>query len=173
MSILASHRSGDEPRIRKELSPETALRYAWCGWLTMLACPFVLFLGVAWSLMGDQALNRDRPLSDQWFVASVAYMVLIVPATFFIRSRLFRQYWKGECVAPRAYLIGMYTVWGALELGGVLSLAGCLVSRSLLPSLMPAIAAFMMFVVLWPSGRAMICNGRGASDDPEHYEEPR
>lgn len=157
----------------KELTPEVALRYAWGGWLTMLACPFVLFLYVAWSLMGDQPMRRNRPLSDVWFLASVAYMVLIVPATFFIRSRLFRAYWKGDCVAPRAYLTGMYTVWGALELGGLLSLAGCLASRSLLPSLMPAIAAFMMFVVLWPSGRAMICAGRGASDDPEHYEEPR
>ncbi len=68
--------------------------------------------------------------------------------------------------------MGMFTVWGTLEIGGLLSLTGCLVSRSLLPTLLPALAAFMMFVVLWPSGRAMI-NSHGGSDDPEKYGEPR
>ncbi len=75
-------------------------------------------------------------------------------------------------MAPRQYLKGMYVVWGALEVGGLLSLFGCVMSRSLVPGILPAIAAFVMFVVLWPNGRAMTCAG-GASDDPEKYEEPR
>jgi len=68
-------------------------------------------------------------------------LVLAAPASFFIRSRIFRDYWKGQRVRPRAYLTGMFTVWGTLEIGGLLSLTGCLVSRSLLPTLLPALAA--------------------------------
>ena len=170
MATLASHHA-DLPA-PKQLNPETALQYAWGAWLTMLACPFVLFLLVAWWSM-DAASARDHWLSDRWFIASVAYMVLVVPGSLFVRSRCFAAYWKGEHVVPRDYLKGMFTVWGALELGGLLSLVGCLASGSLLPGLLPALAAFMMFVALWPNGRAMISGGRGASEDPERYEEPR
>ena len=157
---------------RAELTPGRALRYAWYVYLVLLACPFLLFLFVVWSLM-DQGLRRNIYLSDRWFLSAVAYMVLIVPASFFARSRFFKAYWTGDCVPPRAYIKGMFITWFALEVAGLMSLIGCLLSRSLLPSLLPALAAFMMFVVLWPNGRAMICQGRGASDDPERYEEPR
>jgi hypothetical protein len=155
-----------------ELTPGRALRYAWYGYLVLLACPFLLFLYAIWDLQHD-GLARNIVLSDRWFITAVAYMVIVVPISFFVRSRFFLGYWRGDCVAPRDYLKGMYTVWITLEAGGLLSLIGCLLSRSLLPSLLPALAAFMMFVVLWPNGRAMICKGRGASDDPERYEEPR
>ena len=157
---------------RPDLTPQRALQYAWYIYLVLMACPFLLFLYVIWSLMG-QGLARNTYLSDRWFLSAVAYIVLIVPASFFARSRLFKAYWTGNCVLPRAYIKGMFITWFALEVGGILSLVGCLLSRSLLPSLLPALAAFMMFVVLWPNGRAMICKGRGASDDPERYEEPR
>jgi hypothetical protein len=171
MAMIASHHGDVHPK-RRELVPQEALRYAWYVWMTLLICPFLLFLYVAWTLT-EYSSRRELQFADSWFVGSVAYMVLVVPASFFVRSRLFRNYWKGECVAPAAYLKGMFTVWGALEIGGLLSLAGCLLSKSLLPTLLPALAAFMMFVVLWPSGRAMICHERGSSDDPERYEEPR
>lgn len=171
MASIASHSANLHP-VHKPLTPQTALRYAWYVWVTMLAIPFLLFLYVAWSLMHTPG-RGNQGLSDSWFIASVAYVVFIVPASFFIRSRFFKPYWRGECVPPRDYLKGMFTVWGALELGGILSLCGCLASESLLPSLLPALADFMLFVILWPSGRAMICDRRGASDDPERYEEPR
>src|SRR5438093_823878 len=71
---------------RPELTPARALRYAWYVYLVLLACPFLLFLFAVWSLM-DQGLARNIYLSDRWFVSAVAYMVLIVPASFFARSR--------------------------------------------------------------------------------------
>jgi hypothetical protein len=154
------------------LTAQQALKVAWYGYLVMLALPFLYFLFIVWSLMGV-ARGHSEAILDGWFLAAVAYMVIVVPASFFVRSRFFRDYWKGQVVAPLDYLKGMYIVWVALEIGGLLSLTGCLMSRALAPSLMPAVAAFMMFCALWPSGRAMIAARRGDSDDPERYEEPR
>jgi hypothetical protein len=160
-------------------TPKLALRYAWYCWLVMLVIPFLVFLGTVWSFMSssDSILGAgQRPnmdLANGWFIASVAYMVLIVPASFFVRSRFFRGYWRGECVSPRDYFKGMMTVWVALEIGGLLSLAGCIMSRAMAPCILPSLVAFMMFVAMWPSGRAMVCLDRGVSDDPEKYEEPR
>ena len=110
----------------------------------------------------------------RWFIGCVAYVVLIVPASFFLRSRFFRAYWNvGECVSPRNYFLGMVSTWVALEIAGLLSITGCLVTRTFAPCIIPAAVAFMAFVMLWPNGRAMVCRDRGESDDPEKYEEPR
>ena len=66
----------------------------------------------------------------------------------------------------------MISVWVALVIGGLFSLIGCLLYDTLLPDLVPALVAFMFFVTLWPSGRAMT-HHIGDSHDPQVYEEPR
>ena len=78
----------------------------------------------------------------------------------------------GKVVSPGAYLRGMLTVWLACEIGGIIALIGCLVTRTLLPNLLPALVAFILFTPFWPSGRAMT-HPVGNDDDFEIYEEPR
>lgn len=170
-SSSADHSGGG----RAELTPQKALRRAWFTYLTMLAIPAVLFVVTLFTLAGEGYgfTRRDRSMWDVWFIGAVAFLVIAGPAAFFVRSRMFRGYWTGECVAPRAYLSGMIVVWATLELGGIISLVGALMSHSLFPYILPALVAFMMYVALWPSGRAMTCGDRGRSDDPERYEEPR
>ncbi len=63
-------------------------------------------------------------------------------------------------------------MWGALEFGGIFSLLGCLVDHALLPNLLPALVAFMFYVTLWPSGRAMVSR-MGHHEDAGMYEEAR
>jgi hypothetical protein len=171
MATIASHHGDLNPS--KDLTPQGALRHAWYTYLILLATPFVVSLIAIWRLSGEGLTRPDIPVGNFWFISAVAFVVIAGPAAFFYRSRLFRDYWKGNCVPPVAYLRGMRIVWGVLELAGLYALAGAFVTRSLLPNMLPAIVAFMMFVVLWPSGRAMVCEGRGDSDDPERYEEPR
>ena len=173
MALLASSTSASTAAVAAgdELTPATALHIAWFCWLGFLATPFVLFLYVCWSLL-DNNEPRDLPAANGWFVASMVYLIVVVPLAIFWRSRLFRSYWTGECVSPRSYLVGMVTVWLTIWIGGIFSLIGCLVTGSLLPNLLPAVVSFMLFTPLWPSGRAMICC-TGNTDDPEAYEEPR
>src|SRR5689334_13935651 len=76
-----------------ELTPGRALRYAWYGYLVLLACPFLLFLYAIWDLQHD-GLARNIVLSDRWFITAVAYMVIVVPISFFVRSRFFLGYWR-------------------------------------------------------------------------------
>ncbi len=154
------------------LDRKSALQKAWVSWIAMLSTPFLFFLFVCWSLMADGGAPRDLHRGQTWFIMSMAYMAIAVPLAFFWRSHYFKAYWRGDVVPPRAYLVGMLTLWITMEIGGLLSLVGCLVSHSLLPNLLPALVAFVLFVPLWPSGRAMTNHG-GNADDPERYEEPR
>jgi hypothetical protein len=45
-------------------------------------------------------------------------------------------------------------------------------TASFLPDLLPAIAAFVFLITLWPTGKMML-NHVGDSNDPQIYEEPR
>ena len=155
-----------------ELGPVMALRIAWWTWLVLLLAPFILFLCVAYQLK-DDSVAANPGLSNAWFLWTMGYLCVVTPAAFFWRSHLFKPYWNGDVVTPRNYLIGMASVWVALEIGGILALLGCLLSHAYLPGMLPAIAAFMFFLPFWPSGEAMVRRNVGNADDPGRYKEPR
>jgi hypothetical protein len=147
-----------------------ALRLAWVTWVTLLVIPFFVFLTVVWTLMNHETVAM-RSGAQPWFLAACGYMIVVVPAAFFWRDRLFKPYWSGQVIEPVKYLYGMLVMWMALEVGGIISLIGCLTEHSLLPNLLPALMAFVFFLRLWPSGRAMV-RTVGHSEDASVYEEP-
>jgi hypothetical protein len=153
------------------LSVRTALNLAWATWAVLLVVPFLLFLAVVWTLMFHES-TVVRPEQHTWFLASSAYLLIVGPASFFWRGRLFKMYWEGHPIPPAKYLHGMLAIWAALEFGGIIALLGCLFEGALLPSLLPALVAFMFFVTLWPSGKAMV-KSVGGEEDASIYEEPR
>ena len=161
-------------RSNQDSAPSAALtlRRAWVIWFALLGSPFILFLVTVWQLMDEDASTASPGFARTWFLGSMAYLALVIPAAFFWRSRIFKAYWSGQVVAPRDYLKGMLTIWLALETGGLVGLVGCLITGKVLPCLLPALVAFIIFVPLWPSGRAMT-RPVGNEDDPELYEDPR
>jgi hypothetical protein len=169
MATIAST-GGMSPANSRDLTPETAIRYAWICWAVLLVAPFIMFLFVVWQISGSNVLS---PHANTWFIISMAYLAFAVPAALFWRSRIFRPYWNGEVVQPRDYLRGMIGVWITIEIGGLLSLLGCLMSGALMPCMLPAAVAFMFFTPLYPSGMAMVRRNVGNAEDPARYEEPR
>jgi hypothetical protein len=154
------------------LSADAALHIAWWTWFALLSLPFIIFILTIWRLVYFEDHGHDDKLAQKWFIASMVYMMLAIPAAFFWRGRLFRGYWSGQLVAPRDYLVGMITVWAAIEIGGLLALTGCLVTGTLLPNLLPALLAFMLFTPLWPNGHSMT-RALINEHDPADYEDPR
>ena len=157
------------------LTPTTAVRIASSTWLVLLVIPFFFFLYVVWKVVGGSGAVASGVHSadeQKWFLTAMLYLLAVGPLSFFYRSRLFRSYYEGEPVHPLKYLFGMIGVWVAMEIGGLFSLAGCLVHRTMLPEMIPAMIAFMFFVTMWPSGRAMT-RRVGHAHAPAVYEEPR
>ena len=56
MASIASHQS--EINTKRELTPGAALRYAWYGYLILLATPFLMSLYVASSLLRARITAR-------------------------------------------------------------------------------------------------------------------
>lgn len=171
MTNVAAHDEAGGRGSHGSLTVPTALRLAWATYVTFLILPFLLFLCAVWVLMIHESagLHTAKPA---WFLASSAYLLVVVPASFFLRGRLFKEYWTGHPIQPAKYLFGMTAIWSALEFGGIISLLGCFVDQALLPNLLPALVAFMFFVTLWPSGRAMV-RSVGNEADASIYEQPR
>jgi hypothetical protein len=152
------------------LTVRTALRLAWVTWVVFLIIPFFLFLAIVWTLgMGEGAKLHAN--EDHWFLGASAYLLVVVPLSFFWRGHVFKAYWTGQTIPPMSYLYGMLTMWAALEFGGIFSMLGCFVDHALLPNLLPALVAFMFYVTLWPSGRAMVSH-MGDKEDAGKYEQP-
>jgi hypothetical protein len=170
--VAVSIHRDEAGRPRHDLTPGAALRQAWYWYLSLLFVPFALFVAVVVILNYREGTAAHQSLRGIWLIASIAFMIIAGPIAFVIRSRLFKSYWRGEGVSPRHYLLGMLVVWFTFEIGGIVSLIGCLASNSLVPCLMPAIAAFIFFTPLFPNGHAM-ARPAGDTDDPEIYQEPR
>ncbi len=96
---------------------------------------------------------------------------LAVPASLFWRGHVFKPYWAGQAVAPGDYLRGMATVWTALAVGGIVSLSGCVATESLAPNVIPSMLSLILFLTMWPGGRAMV-RRVGNAEDPGLYVEP-
>jgi hypothetical protein len=155
---------------KKHLSVATAIRIAWVCWIGLLVIPFLVFLNMIWMTTIEPS-TEVHTSELGWFMASCAYLVVVVPIAFFWQSHIFKTYYTGNTVTPGKYLFGKLTVWMALEVGGLFSLYGCFHDNSPLPNLIPALVAFMFFVTFWPNGRAMVRHV-GHLEDPGLYLEP-
>jgi hypothetical protein len=156
---------------RPTLSAPKALKIAWLCWSVLLLLPFTLVLWTLWNLH-----VRNTPLlsadADRWFVAAAAYLVAAATAAFFWRDHSFKGYSQGKRVEPGKYLVGTIGIGLALSTSGIFSLVGCIVTGAMVPNLIPALMALLVFVLLWPTGHAMV-RSVGHLQDPQIYEEPR
>jgi hypothetical protein len=155
---------------RHPLSVTKALHRAWFWWILLLAIPFLFLQWVIWTFATGK-VNHAASNSGEWFLAAMVYLLAFAPGAFFLRARLFKDYWKGHPVQPRRYVMATIIVGLALAIGGVFSLVGCIKTGSLMPNLLPALLALVLFALHWPTGRAMV-KTTGREQDAQLYEEP-
>jgi hypothetical protein len=164
--IASSRTSGDL------IALDNAMKLAWWIWLGLLAAPFAVFFVAIWRILGGGGAAADPVAAQRWFVATMLCLVIVVPSALFFRSHLFKPYWSGHVVPPGRYLAGMTAVWASLAIAGLSAALACLLTRTLVPNILPALLALLLFECHWPNGHAMsrpLHNER----DPAEYEDPR
>jgi hypothetical protein len=166
-SFTLHHRQTDS---RSTLEPSTALRWSWVIWGTLLLIPFAFLLYLLWTMSTGEPRRID-PNQELWFSGAMAYLVAVLPSCFFWRGHLFKEYWQGRPVSPAKYILATVTVGLALAAGGIFALVGCVATNAFMPNLIPAGLSLLLFVLHWPTGRAMV-KPVGHVEDPEIYQEP-
>ncbi len=161
-----------DPQYRPRLlTPQRAISRAWILWGVGLLIPMVFSFVVVLAVLSGVGNDSDRTASV-WFVISGIWLGLSVPLAFWLRSYCFKSYWQGRVVEPRSYIKGMVWIWGSLVLGALLALLGVLLSGQLMPGLLVAGLALMLYLPFWPSGRAMTLPV-GGEDDDQVFLHPR
>lgn len=161
-----------ETREKTALNAQHTLMIAWIAYLVMLIIPFLVFLAVVFRLNYGSVESASEDVVRRWFICSMIFCGLSVPAAFFAQAKAFKGYWQGQCVQPRNYLKGMLVIWGSLEMSGLIALLGCWMTGTVIPIMLPALVAFVLFVMLWPNGHAMT-RPLVSEHDGADYEEPR
>jgi hypothetical protein len=155
-----------------EMTPSQSLKTAWILWIVLAAMPLPFFIAVLAQQLNSDGQAAANAVVYRWFIGTLIFIALAIPAGFFLQRRFFKDYWNRQPVAPFRYFLGMLSVWVSLNVCGLIALVGCLATRSLLPNLIPAILVFALFFVLWPNGHAM-SRPLISEQDGADYEEPR
>lgn len=169
-----NHLAGGHPVSFKDKLATQRGTYAltWAIWIAYLVTPLFALIGTVLFLMvNDGAIHEG--LGQSWLITMMVLIAIGIPLAFFVRSKVyFRSYWEGKPVTPRQYLRGMLLVWTVIELAGLLSIVGCIVTGELIPNLIPALIAFVVFVTQWPNASAMT-KTTGNKDDSSVFQHPR
>jgi hypothetical protein len=146
---------------------------AWAVWITYLMLPLFVFMGVVFYMLVNIGGLGYHNVGDSWFLTMMIWLAVGVPGAYFVRSRLFfRDFWAGRPVTPRQYFYGMVLIWTVIEIAGVFSLLGCLFTGELVPNIIPALFAFILFITQWPNASAMT-ESTGQKADSTVFRHPR
>ncbi|QNN21412.1 hypothetical protein HED60_03700 [Planctomycetales bacterium ZRK34] len=111
-----------------------------------------IVIGMGISITGAEGLDDWTPIL---FYAACAMVATAIPMGLFIRGQIFKRGWVGDVITPQAYTQGNIIAWACCEAPAFLSLVLVMLSGQITPNIYPAIAAFVMHLLLWPNGRAM------------------
>ena len=136
-------------------TPNTALQLAWTTWVVLLVTPFMM-LPLTLHLMPSASGAGPKPeLAGRWYGILMVYLLVAIPVALVIRAVMFKGLWHGQPVPPQRYYSGMLLLWFVVVAGGITAELVCVATATLVPNILPAMLALIVFLSLWPTGRPM------------------
>ncbi len=125
-------------------------------WLAMIVGQ-VLFAAMCiyLKLSGRFALSTNEAVKVLLPI-SIAYLVGALPVACFIRSQIYKRHWQRHAVAPEGYASGNIIFLAICESAALLSLISMMLADAIFPAIVPALVAFAVQLVNYPTGRAMV-----------------
>ena len=132
-----------------------ALQLAWTTWVVLLVLPFVLLPLTLHLMPISNAVDPNPELAERWYDAVMIYLIVVVPLALVFRACMFHSFWRGRAVRPRRYYAGMLLVWSVVLAAGLTAELVCVATATVVPNALPAILSLFVYLMLWPTGRAM------------------
>ena len=124
----------------------------------------LLLIGVAAMVVNSSpasAMNADMTL--KLFGLNAGLLVFNVILGTFIRSQIYKRSWRGQVVAPLGYFTGNVVMLALLEMVIFFGILVSILSKSFMPSILPALLAMMVYGVNYPHGGPMFGESDPAS----------
>ena len=147
--------SGDS-RSARALMPERALELAWTIWFILLAVPFIVLPFLLHMTPGADGRAPNPRLARDGFAAIVSAIAIAVPVSLMLRVILLGRLWHSHDAHPRRYFVAMLIGWLVLTLGGIAAEVVCVFTGTLLPNVVIAVAALLVYLNVWPRGTPMV-----------------
>jgi len=155
-----------------------ALRKAWGLFLLLgVTTPLFMILAIFYLLLTplgwyDRAVTPlDNVAGWTFFIGGMTWISLTVPLGFYLRSKYWAAYYRGEVVAPGDYIKGNLAIWIPLVIAGVVGFIAFAGTR-FVANLFTSVTAFVIYMSMFPNGHAMT-RPIGDHDDSGVYEEPK
>ena len=142
-----------------------ALYLAWLMWLLLLAAPFVV-LPFALQMSPDRRSPRPD-LAEGWFLIVMVYLLVAMPSALLVRERVSGSFRASRAERPRSYYIGMCGIWVAVASAGLAAELVCVATATLMPNVVAAVIALVVYLTLWPTGIATELDGRNSASHQE------
>lgn len=137
-------------------NPRQALRTARILWAA-LCMGVVITAALLISMKEPAAEPIDAPthIDRMFFYIACAAALVGVVSGLVVRHLIFRFARSDGVVSPQAYVGGNLIAWAACEGAATVGILLAFIDRTLMPTILPATAAFAVMLLLFPNGRAM------------------
>ena len=157
---------------RRGLGVEQAMTIAMIVWAACLVTLLVLLSVAAVVALPGGAVAGDGAI-DGWFISAMILVAVLPTAAGFVHHYLFQRRHELGVVPPATYLQASLVLWGAILIAGVWSAVGCLMTRELVPHVIPLFISLFLLMGTWPNGKAMVKpRSRESEDDTEILHNP-
>ena len=132
-----------------------SLRFIWGALLggQILFASFALWLVQSRSADAPSLLPRE--ISDMLFYINLFMLVILVPTAYSVRNQIYKRNWVGQAITPDGYFIGNLVLFMICEAISVKGLVVSVITATAWPTLLPALGAWVVLCVNFPTGRAL------------------
>ncbi len=141
--------------LTREQQKRVVVRNSQKIWLALLV-PEVLTLGIflVMAKFGNHTYQSDPLLRRICLTMSITVLMVTIPLGYFLRIQAYKKAWEGNAVTPLGYFNGNVKLWLCCLMAASLSIVFFYVT-GFWPLLLIALAAFIVQVANYPTGRPM------------------
>ena len=149
-----------------------AIRKNWLLYLAFALVPPATMILCIFFLIWNGAAMEQSFGGVGWLVVGMTWISIAVPLAFFIRRKLWIDWYRGDgVVSPENYFKGNLIVWTPMVIGGMMGFIGTAMTAGP-ASLFTSITALVLFLSQNPDASALT-KPVGDHDDPAVYQEPK
>ena len=149
-----------------------AIRKNWALYLAFALVPPAAMILCIFALIWNGGTRFSSFGGIGWLIAGMTWISVAVPIAFYVRRRLWINWYEGHgVVSPENYFKGNLVVWTPMIIAGVMGFMGTAITAGP-ASLFTSITALVLFLSQNPDASALT-KPVGDHDDPGVYQEPK